>query len=60
MSDLVAAMTEGFTGHIGGETVQDQISTGGARGDAAVVGIEGHTGHLFFMILTDGNTNLDR
>lgn len=51
-------MAEGFTGHGGGETVQDQISTGGARGDAAVIGVEGHAGHLFFMILADGKTSI--
>ena len=44
-------MAEGFAGQVGGQAVEDQISTGGAGGDVAVVGVEGHTGHLFFMIL---------
>lgn len=52
-SDLVAAVTEGFAGHVGGQTVEDQISTGGTGGDGAVIGIKGHTGHLFFMLLRD-------
>ncbi len=52
-SDLVAAVAEGFAGQVGGQTVEDQISAGGAGGDVTVIGIEGHTGHLFFMVLRD-------
>lgn len=52
-SDLVAAVAKGFAGHVGGQTVEDQISTGGTRGDGAVIGIEGHTSDLFFMVLGD-------
>lgn len=33
-------MTKGFAGHISSQTVEDQIPTGGARGDRAVIGIE--------------------
>lgn len=46
-------MAEGFAGQVGGQTVEDQISTGGAGGDVAVIGVEGHTRHLFFMVLRD-------
>lgn len=57
-SDLVAAVTEGFAGHIGGQTVEEQISTGGTGGNGAVIGIKGHTGHLFFMVLGEGGTSV--
>lgn len=46
-------MTESFAGHIGGQTVEDQISAGRAGGNGAVVGIKRHTGHIFFVVLTD-------
>lgn len=52
-SYLVCAVTEGFAGHIGGQTVEDQISAGRAGGDGAVIGIKRHTGHFFFVVLTD-------
>lgn len=44
-------MAKGFAGHVGGQTVEDQITTGGTRGDGAIIGIEGHTSDLFFMVL---------
>lgn len=47
----MAAVSEGFTGQVGGQTVDDQISTGGTGGDVAVIGIEGNASHLFFVIL---------
>lgn len=31
--------------------MEDQVPAGGARGHAAVVGVKGHAGHLFFMVL---------
>lgn len=57
-SNLVASMTKGFAGHISSQTVEDQVPAGGARGDGAVIGIEWHTGHLFFMILSEKKTDL--
>ena len=51
LSDLVAAVAEGFAGQVGGQTVEDQISAGGAGGDVAVIGIKGNAGHLFFVVL---------
>lgn len=53
---LVAAVAEGFAGHVGGQTVQDQVSAGGTGSNGAVIGVEGHAGHLFFMILRDRGT----
>lgn len=53
LSHLVAAVAKGFAGQVGGQTVEDQISTGGTGGNVAVIGVEGHTGHLFFMVLRD-------
>lgn len=53
LSHLVAAVAKGFAGQVGGQTVEDQISTGGAGGDVAVIGVEGHTRHVFFMVLRD-------
>lgn len=50
-SHLVAAVSEGLAGQVGGQTVKDQISTGGAGGHVAVVSIEGHAGHLLFVVL---------
>lgn len=56
---LVGAVTEGFAGHVGGQTVEDQISAGRAGGDGAVVGIKGHTGHIFFVVLSDREGSSD-
>lgn len=44
-------MTKGPAGNISGQTVEDQVPAGGAGGDGAVVGVERHTGHIFFMVL---------
>lgn len=52
-SDLVAAVAEGFAGHVGGQTVEHQVSAGGARGDGAVVSVERHAGHFLFVVLRD-------
>lgn len=50
-SDLVDSMTKGLAGNISSQAVEDQVPAGGARGDGAVIGVERHTGHLFFMVL---------
>lgn len=55
-SNLVASMTKGFAGHISSQTVEDQVPAGGARGNGAVIGVEWHTGHLFFMVLKEKKT----
>lgn len=44
-------MAEGSAGQVGGQAVQDQVTAGGSRDDAAVVSVEGHTGDLFFVVL---------
>lgn len=51
--NLVDSMTKGLAGNISGQTVEDQVPAGGAGGDGAVVGVERHTGHIFFMVLED-------
>lgn len=48
-------MAEGSAGQVGGQAVQDQVTAGGSRDDAAVVSVEGHAGDLFFVVLRDRN-----
>lgn len=50
-ADLVDSMTKGLAGNISSQAVEDQVPAGGAGGDGAVIGVERHTGHLFFMVL---------
>lgn len=51
-------MTEGLAGNIGSQAVEDQVPAGGAGGDGAVIGVERHTGHLFFVVLQDSKPYL--
>lgn len=46
-------MAKGLAGHISSQAVEDQVPAGGARGDGAVIGVERHTGHVFFMVLEE-------
>lgn len=48
---LVGAVSKGITGQVGGDAVQDDVTTGGARCDVAVTAIKGHTRHLFIVVL---------
>lgn len=49
--NLVDSMAKGPAGNISGQTVEDQVPAGWAGGDGAVIGVERHTGHIFFMVL---------
>lgn len=50
-TDLAGTEAKGFAGQVGGQTVENHVSTGGTGDDAAVIGIEGHAGHIIFMVL---------
>lgn len=51
MRHLLASVSEGFAGRVGGETVEDEMAIGGSGRQQAVVGVEGHACDLVAVIL---------
>ena len=50
---LISSVAEGLAGQVGGEAVEDEVTAGGARRHGSVIGVEGDTGHLLFMVLRE-------
>lgn len=48
---LIGPMAKGFAGQIGGNAVEDDVSTGGTRCYVTIATIEGYTCHFLLMVL---------